>query len=168
MLSARVSRPPADASVIDALPFPGPGEPYGRQLLVADAHQETLVMTWRPGATCAPHDHGETSSGTIHVLHGTFIERRFVLKGGALEPLSETRVSAPALLSIPAGVIHDMQLAPGDSQHDAFGLTVHVYRPRIEHMRVYDTAARETLIVVDDQGAWVPTDEARIIAREPW
>ena len=126
-------------------------------------------MTWRPGATCAPHDHGATASGTIHVLHGTFIERRFVLERGELRVTSETRITAPALLSIPAGVIHDMQLLEGQGlAGEDGGMTVHVYTPRIEHMRVYDTAARETLIVVDDQGAWIPSDPARIVAREPW
>ena len=45
---------------------------------------------------------------------------------------------------------------------------MHHYTPKVEGMRVYDVARRETLIVGDDCGAWIPSDSGHIRARESW
>lgn len=136
-------------------------EPYAREVLEADDEHEVLVMRWRPDATCAPHDHGEQSGGVIHVVRGAIIERRFRFDGRTLMPLSERSVVAPAVLSIEAGVIHDMHAVGA-------ALTVHSYAPRIARMRVYDPAARVTWIVDDDHGAWLPKGGVGVVSVEPW
>jgi len=134
--------------------------PYERHLVSADDAHEILVMTWRAGGLCAPHDHGE-AGGRVHLVSGTLIERRYRFDGVALVVESEAQVEAPALLEIGPGVIHDMRASPGT-------VTVHVYRPRVLGMRIYDVGARETLIVGDDCGAWIPSDPGDIQARIGW
>ena len=37
---------------------PPGSDPYSRLLLHADDDVEVMVARWRPGARCAPHDHG--------------------------------------------------------------------------------------------------------------
>lgn len=140
---------------------PADGEPYARDLVAADDGSEVLLMTWRPGATCAPHDHGVESGGVIHVVRGAVVERRYAFDGRALTIVSERRAEAPAILTIEAGVVHDMH-AIGET------VTVHAYAPRIQHMRVYDVARRATWIVADDHGAWLPKGGVGVVAEEPW
>lgn len=133
--------------------------PYDRELLQADGEREVLLLRWRPGIRCAPHDHGQ-ASGVIHLVEGELRERRFRFTGTALELLSEVLHRAPAFVSIAAGEIHDMVSTTG-------AMTVHRYGPRMGHMRIYDEARRETLVVGEECGAWMPErDEVR--RRESW
>lgn len=147
--------------------------PYQRQPIAAvdpvggDGGSETLAMIWRDGATCAPHDHG-AAAGTIHVISGAVVERRYAFRDGALIVVAETAARAPAVLTIEVGVIHDMRAAPGVGGATGGTVTVHHYSPRIHAMRVYDLARRETLIVADDCGAWIPEDPTQVIERLPW
>jgi len=134
--------------------------PYERLLVSGDDGHEILVMTWRAGGLCAAHDHG-AAGGQVHVVAGGLIERRYHFDGRGLEVVSEVRVEAPALIEIGPGVIHDMHASPGT-------VTVHVYRPRVLGMRIYDPEARETLVVSDDCGAWIPRDPNDIQARTRW
>lgn len=135
-------------------------EPYGRTLLSVTAEEEVLAMVWRPGATCAPHDHGE-AAGIIHVVSGQVTERVYRWTGRNLEVVTTATHAAPALLTVAAGCIHDMTaLGPA--------LTVHRYAPRVSGMRVWDVARRRTLVVADDAGAWVPEDTAGALAELPW
>lgn len=133
--------------------------PYARQLIEHSAQREVLVMTWRPGATCAPHDHGERSGGVVHLVVGELVERRYVFDG-ELRVVASRRHVAPAVLEVEPGLIHDMH-APGAAT------TVHVYTPSVERMRVYDAARRTTWIVPDDHGAWVPHEPAAL-SRDDW
>ncbi|TNF29684.1 MAG: hypothetical protein EP329_15155 [Deltaproteobacteria bacterium] len=148
-------------SPLDAPPagLPADGEPYGRMPLVVDAAHEMILMRWRPGATCAPHDHGE-AAGVIHLVEGVFTERTYAREGDRLVVVATREVAAPAVLEAGPGVIHDMRC-------DRAGVSLHVYAPRIHGMRVYDLARREVLVVSDDCGAWVPSDPAQVVAREP-
>jgi len=139
--------------------LPAPGEPYGRAPLVEDDAHEMILMRWRPGATCAPHDHGE-AGGVIHLVEGVFTERTYARRGDRLVVVQTREVAAPAHLEIAPGVVHDMRCDRG-------GVSLHVYRPRIHRMRVYDLARREVLVVRDDCGAWIPSDPAFVLTREP-
>ena len=136
-------------------------EPYERRLLQADDATEVLVMTWRPGATCAPHDHGLTSGGVVHLVVGALVERRYRFDGHGLAMVAEARYDAPAVLTVEPGVVHDMR-AIGKTT------TVHVYQPRVASMRVYDAAARTTWIVHDAHGAWLPRADAAAVVAERW
>lgn len=117
-------------------------------------------MTWRDGGLCAPHDHG-AAGGRVHVVSGSLLERRYTFDGHTLVVVSEQRIDAPAVIEIAPHVIHDMRASGGT-------VTVHHYTPKVEGMRVYDVARRETLIVGDDCGAWIPSDSGHIRARESW
>jgi predicted metal-dependent enzyme (double-stranded beta helix superfamily) len=139
---------------------PAEGEPYGRAVVEASDDHEVLLMRWRAGATCAPHDHAD-AGGVIHIVSGSFVERRYQLREGELFMYGEKRISAPAVIMVGPGTIHDMKSEDG-------GTTVHVYRPRITGMRVYDTERREVLVVDDDCGAWIPRDDAHVRSRRPW
>lgn len=140
---------------------PESNEPYGRTLLSSsDDECELLAMRWRPGARCAPHDHGE-SSGTIHLVEGRFVERRFAFEDGALRVVATETHDAPALLHIEANVIHDMVAPEG-------GLSLHRYQAAIHGMRVWDVSGEKVLVVSDECGAWVPSDPALICSSVPW
>ena len=138
---------------------PAEGEPYGRTLVHADAAHEMILMRWRPDSACAPHDHG-AASGVIHLLDGVFTERVYARDGAQLRVVAERTFAAPHVVTIPAGHLHDMRC-------DRAGASLHIYRPRIAAMRVYDLARREILTVSDDCGAWIPRDPALILGREP-
>jgi hypothetical protein len=51
---------------------------------------------------------------------------------------------------------------------DAAGVTLHVYLPAIDRMRVYDLVQRCTFLVDDGAGAWIPRDGQHVIGVEPW
>lgn len=137
------------------------GQPYGRTLLSsADDTHELLAMRWRPGVRCAPHDHGD-SFGSIHIIEGHFVERRFSFDDGVLRVLGTETHEAPALLRIEANVIHDMVAPKG-------GLSIHRYASTITGMRVWDVARERTLVVSDACGAWVPSDPEKIISAQAW
>jgi Cysteine dioxygenase type I len=150
---------PEDA-LVAASAAPGPGEPYGRTPLLRDAAGEVLVVRWRENAFCAPHDHG-AATGFVRLLRGSFVERSWEWRRGELVVVGEARYEAPCTLTIAAGGIHDMK-ATGS------GLGVHFYLPAITGMRVFDRARRETLVVHDDCGAWIPRDGALVLTRAPF
>jgi predicted metal-dependent enzyme (double-stranded beta helix superfamily) len=138
--------------------LPDEDEPYGRHLLYRDAGGEVLLVRWRPGQFCAPHDHS-ASTGYVCVLAGALVERHWAWDGKDLVQTAEHRFAAPE--TIPVAGIHSMMAVDG-------GLSLHIYLPGVSGMRVYDIARRETLVVADDCGAWVPRRESLIIVRAPW
>ncbi len=148
------------ALLLAAAPPPCDGEPYGRRPVYRDEIGELLLVRWREATFCAPHDHGD-ASGSINLLRGDFIERQWRWAGGEVVQTSERRLTAPRLVNVGARAIHDM-MATGD----AVGL--HIYRPAIGGMRVFDRDRRQTLVVGDDCGAWVPRDGRHILSRTPW
>jgi predicted metal-dependent enzyme (double-stranded beta helix superfamily) len=139
---------------------PEADEPYGRNLLFASESEEILAMTWRAGATCAPHDHG-AASGHVTVVRGTVMETVFVFNRNHLVATETRTHAAPTIIPVAPGTIHAMT-----ALDDA--LTLHRYTPRIHAMRVWDANNQQTLVVSDDCGAWIPSDSARILAVEAW
>ena len=143
-----------------ARPMPRAGQPYGRRVLMASSEGEVMLASWRRGASCAPHDHGE-ARGVVIVLDGRFTEVAYAVSAGGLRPVSTRTVSAGDALSVDEGLVHDMR-AHGD------GLTLHVYVPGVHAMRVYDRATRATLLVAGDCGAWVPDEPSQVLRRWSW
>jgi cysteine dioxygenase len=139
---------------------PQSGEPYGRRALHRDATGEVMLAGWETDAGCAPHDHG-SGVGVVHVLEGAFTETDWIWANGILSRGESRRWSAGESIPIAAGGIHSMVA------HGA-GTTLHLYSPAVSGMRVFDRARRQTLTVRDDCGAWVPRDEALILARLDW
>ena len=119
-----------------------------------------MLAGWGTDAACAPHDHAG-GVGVVHVLDGAFTETEWVWRDGSLARGASRRWSAGQSIPVAAGGIHSM------AAHGA-GTTLHLYRPAVSGMRVFDRARRQTLTVRDDCGAWVPRDEALILARVDW
>jgi len=144
-----------------ARPMPRAGQPYGRRVLLATAEGEVMLASWRRGASCAPHDHGE-ARGVVVVLEGGFTEEVYAASsGGGIRGVSSRTVSAGDAIAVGRGLVHDMR-AHGD------GMTLHVYVPGVHAMRVYDREARATLLVAGDCGAWVPGDPSQVLGRWRW
>jgi SAM-dependent methyltransferase len=152
-LLARVER--TRPQLAAAAPTANPGEPYSRMVLRVDDEVEIMLARWRPGQRCAPHDHGG-AGGFVILLEGTFIERRFDWDGQELVATHTATLPAGAVTSITSEVIHDMVAPEG-------GLSLHLYSPPANSMRVFDLDRREVLELVGNYGAWIPAeDHARI------
>lgn len=131
------------------------GEPYSRMVLRVDDEVEIMLARWRPGQRCAPHDHGG-AGGFVILLQGTFEERRFDWDAQDLVVAHSATLPAGAVTSITSDVIHDMMASDG-------GLSLHLYSPPANSMRVFDLEHREVLELVGNYGAWIPAgDHARI------
>jgi len=136
------------------------GEPYGRNVLHRGDQFEVMLATWSKGAECAPHNHG-FSRGVVWLVEGDFRETHYeldrnlsVLGKSILRPVG-------TLLNVTPGDIHSMVALDG-------GISLHIYTPAIQEMKVFDPNTRRTLIVSDDCGAWVPQDSQQIISFEEW
>ena len=148
------------AQVLALRAAPEPGEPYGRRPLHRDETGEVMLAGWSSGAECAPHDHAG-GVGVVQVLDSLFTETDWVWRDGSLARGPSRRWRAGDSIPVVAGGIHSMMA-------DGAGTTLHLYTPAISGMRVFDPARRQTLSVRDDCGAWVPRDEALILARVDW
>ncbi len=132
--------------------------PYGRRVFLNHPQLEVMVATWTRGVPCAPHDHHDSRSA-IRVLQGRSHHRMFQCQQGKLvETLSERKEKDDVLLC-PPYQIHAM----GDDGADQPLVTLHAYAGSIDNMVVYSET--ETLIVSGACGAWVPDQEADILAR---
>ncbi|MEZ0366586.1 methyltransferase domain-containing protein [Mycobacterium sp. pUA109] len=139
---------PALAALASA---PGPDQPYSRTILRADDRVEIMIARWRPGRSCAPHDHGG-SGGFVVAVEGDFDERRFGWNGPRLVPVTATVRAEGAPIPITPDVIHDMTAG-------ATGLSLHCYSPPPTRMRVFDLGRAEALDLVGDYGAWIPAGD---------
>lgn len=147
------------ASLSRMNPAPDPVTPYSRVVLSAAPECEIMLARWASDRECAPHDHG-ASAGWVFYLEGDFVEHCYRWHDGGL-------VSA-GLHTHPAGThteVHRDEIHSCKCQGQ--GLSLHIYFPRIEGMRVYDPEGRRTIVVSDDCGAWIPGPEQRV-AETPW
>lgn len=135
------------------------GRPYGRRLLDAGQRGEVLLMSWNPGVRCAPHDH-DGAHGAMFVLRGSLVERDYDYHG-ELRLRGQRDLAEGTVFRLPEGRIHDMVGYDG-------AVTLHVYVPRIERMRIFDTQRRRTLTVGEDIGAWLPGDDRGIVDVQSW
>jgi hypothetical protein len=135
-------------------------EPYGRRILHTSARGEVMVAGWCAGARALPHDHGR-AYGLVAVVEGRFVERMYALGGPRLVVAAERELMPGDVTRVSPGLVHDMR------SRDA-GLTLHVYAPGIEEMRVYDEPSRVTWRVTGASGAWVPRAPEQIRERIPW
>ncbi|OBK19302.1 methyltransferase domain-containing protein [Mycobacterium asiaticum] len=130
---------------------PNDGEPYSRSVLRVDDQVEIMLARWRPGHSCAPHDHGG-SGGFVIAVEGDFHERRFDWSATELVVAeSHTRRQGTAIAITPED-IHDMAA-------ESNGLTLHLYSPPPGSMRVFDLQCGQALELVGDFGAWIPHGE---------
>ncbi|HEX3345090.1 MAG TPA: cysteine dioxygenase family protein [Polyangiaceae bacterium] len=144
-----------------ARPMPRVGQPYGRRVLFTSPEGEVMLASWRRGARCAPHDHGE-ARGLVLVLDGVFTEGVYeATADGGIRAGSSRVVAAGDTLAVGHGLVHDMRAHGG-------GATLHVYVPGVHAMRVYDRDARATLLVAGGCGAWVPDEPSHVLRRWDW
>lgn len=146
---------------------PESGEPYGRRPLYREAAGEVMLAGWRDGAECAPHDHAG-GEGVVLVLAGTFTETDWVWRDGGLARGPSRRWQTGDAIPVAVGGIHSMRAHDENDDAGTGGTTLHLYRPAIVGMRVFDPARQETLAVRDACGAWIPRDEALIVSRVAW
>lgn len=107
-----------------------------------------------------PHDHDE-AQGFMVMIEGTFTERTYTFEQGVLEHKQTHTAQSPHVVHFGPSRIHDMTSPDG-------GLSLHVYRPCIARMRVFDPSTTRTLVVNDRCGAWVPRDPSMILSQTSW
>lgn len=142
-------------------PFPAPGTPYGREVLYNGPEGEAILALWRPNASCAPHDHGG-SRGYLFPIKGELHEIQWKFTGSNLISLAEKAIHlTPGVMFVEDETIHSIFCRE-------WALTLHLYYPSMTGMRVYDARRRQTVILKETCGAWVPDDETLIQAKIPW
>ena len=128
---------------------PNAGEPYSRSILRVDDKVEIMLARWRPGHSCAPHDHGG-AGGFVIPIEGAFAERRFSWDGPRLVVAEEA--TRPGGVPIPRGVRgrprHDRRGARADS---AF-----LHPARVEYAGVRPPARRGAGAGGQLRRAWIP------------
>lgn len=82
-------------------------ENYGRKVLYESQHLEILLMSWRPNAFSAIHDHGDIDFGAVQLL-GNALHREFSLEKGLLEAVAEYRPEPGDVFAVPPDLIHQM------------------------------------------------------------
>ncbi|TSB47317.1 cysteine dioxygenase [Alkalicoccobacillus porphyridii] len=128
-------------------------KPYYRRLLFQNEEVELLVMNWSQ-LSCSPHDHGD-SQGWIQVISGSTINTIYSCKHGELpEALFSRKEQNGSIFYAPKAGIHRMKANGG---HDL--VTLHLYSPPIQNMKVYDLKACAACIVSDECGAWWPEEQ---------
>ncbi len=145
-LLARVAQAQPLLSEMAALP--NDGEPYSRSVLRADDEVEVMLARWRPGHSCAPHDHGG-AGGFVIPVEGTFVERRYGWDGPQLVVAELATRPEGVPIRVASEDIHDMTAG-------ASGLTLHFYTPPASSMRVFDLQRAEVIELVGNYGAWIP------------
>lgn len=139
---------------------PAAHRPYARLELLAADGVEVLLARWAPGATCAPHDHGG-ARGWVFFLEGDFVEHLY-----APGPDGWRAVSSRLLAEGSVAQVHPELTHACTSQRA--GLSLHVYFPRISGMKVHSLQTRQTFLMNDASGAWLPEAPADYVSVEPW
>ncbi len=107
----------------------------GLRLVATDAW-EAWLLTWPPGSSVQPHDHGG-SNGAFVVCSGELAELRW--RGGD----RRTRWLVPGEVAhVRADVVHDViSVGPGTA------LSIHAYSPPLRQMRFYDDDAARVIAI---------------------
>lgn len=136
-------------------------EPYGRHILYKSPEIEVMLAKWSYRSAASPHNHGY-SRGLIWFLKGDFNEQHFQFSKGQLNA-----VGAPVYFAegdVATVVSSDIHSCSPVGE----GISLHLYSPAIQEMKVWDLANKETLTVADECGAWVPQKSDLIIKRVKW
>lgn len=136
-------------------------EPYGRQVLYRSPEIEVMLAAWSYQFASSPHNHG-FSKGLIWFVKGDFHEQQFEFKSGILKETGEiTFFREGEVASVVSNDIHSCK--PFTE-----GISLHIYSPAIENMKVWDIEKKEILTVADECGAWVPANDNLVIKRAKW
>ena len=128
--------------------------PYGRKPLHSANGVEAIVMNWAAGRECAPHDHGR-SFGWIHVVSGTIRHTLYTLDQDDVPVSFATRAEPTGtVMFAPRGAIHSMGNLTGEPT-----VTLHLYAPHVQGMKVWDLERCAMCVVAEDCGAWWPPEQ---------
>ena len=149
-LGDRIERPEllstlaaSDVELEDVAPFVEESpDAYTRRLVARTDAFELLVMTWRPGQSSVPHDHGG-SLCALRILRGRARESLF-------EPACDGRVARYASATVSGGEVlvdssdHVHALANDREAGEAL-VTLHVYAPPLPELRRFALRRGSTL-----------------------
>ncbi len=128
----------------------------GLRLLATD-RLEAWLLSWPPGSSVQPHDHGG-SNGAFVVCRGELAEIRWMASRRRTAWLG-----AGAVTTVPSDVVHDV-ISVGASS----ALSIHVYSPPLGQMRFYDQDAHRVVAVepiIEEPTVLNPTATALILHR---
>ena len=148
------------ARLNDINPAADPVTPYSRVVLSGTPECEVMLARWAPERVCAPHDHG-ASAGWVFYFEQEFEEYAYKWCDGELVRHATHRHLPGRYTQVVKNEIHSCKT--GGS-----GLSLHIYFPRIEKMRVYDLEGRRTLVVSDNCGAWIPRQPEQVVKETAW
>jgi ubiquinone/menaquinone biosynthesis C-methylase UbiE/predicted metal-dependent enzyme (double-stranded beta helix superfamily) len=137
----------------------GDGHPYGRRILYSNDNLEIMLASWRPHADCAPHNHG-LSTGIVMILEGEFEETSYEVNKDGLCAIDYARLKRGEVCTVKQNEIHAMK-----SLRES-GMTLHIYKPQIVSMEVYDVQKSEVFTVAATAGAWLPVDSKQITRKD--
>ena len=114
----------------DVAPFIRPNpRGYNRATVARRETYELLVMTWLPGQSSAPHDHGG-SAGVFRVMKGAATESNCAIASDGYAESQYEEVHGPgALVAFHDAGVHTIRNDAGDS---AILVTLHVYAPPLK------------------------------------
>jgi cysteine dioxygenase len=136
-------------------------EPYGRQVLYRSPDIEVMLASWSFQSASSPHNHG-FSKGLIWFIKGDFQEQHFEFKSSELISMDEQKLFLEgAVAEVFSNDIHS-------SCPLTDGISLHLYSPAIQNMKIWDTKNKVTLTVADECGAWIPFDENLILKKVSW
>jgi cysteine dioxygenase len=136
------------------------GFPYGRNILHSDLECEIMLASWTPNLPCCPHNHGH-SKGWIFYLKGDFKETIYEWESGELNQVGAEFHQENSHTCMDNDFTHSCMATKE-------GLSLHIYFPRIQSMRVHDLTNRRTLVVSDNCGAWIPEIKESIKEEISW
>lgn len=148
------------ARLTEINPVSDPVTPYSRVVLSGTPECEIMLARWAPDRVCAPHDHG-VSAGWVFYFEQEFEEYAYKWRDGGLVQHATHRHLPGRHTQVVKNEIHSCKT--GGS-----GLSLHIYFPRIEKMRVYDLEGRRTLVVSDNCGAWIPRQPEQVVKETAW
>ncbi len=134
--------------------------PYSRVVLSDSPECEIMLARWAPERICAPHDHG-TSAGWVFYFDQEFEEYAYKWREGELVQHATHRHLPGSYTQVVKNEIHSCKTSGS-------GMSLHIYFPRIEKMRVFDIEGRKTLVVSDNCGAWIPREPEQVVKETAW
>ena len=123
----------ADLLALGAAPLASPVDRPSVRLLATDIYEAWLI-TWPPGSSIEPHDHGD-AHGAFVVVAGEVIESRWYRSRRHRRRLRAGDSSAVRL-----GAVHDVAAAGTKA-----AVSVHVYSPPLRTMRFYDETGQRVM-----------------------
>ena len=129
---------------------------YDRYMIYNSNKLAILLLYWYKGLECLPHDHN-VSFGAVTVFEGSG-EDVIYIKQGEHYLEKSIAVKKGERFFTEDDFIHKMRASPHEDL-----ITLHVYAPPINGMRIFDFELQKGALVSSDCGAWWPEDKSQIL-----